>query len=302
MSFLVTRPPRPVPGTALTSTPCSAAIRATTGETNVLPSAPPSVGAGAGAAGAGAAACGAGAAGSGSGSGAAGASSFGSSVAGGAGGAEPAGPMTASFVPTSTVSPSGTRICSTTPDPGLGTSVSTLSVEISSSDSSAAISSPSFFSHLVIVPSDTETPICGMTTSIAVSVAIPSGHLLHRSCSPAAKRRSRKDAGSARSRRLRARLRTRRERTLQRPGECEMGRRGPPLILRQVAQAGDDVLDLREERLLEGRGERDRTVGSGDPLHRCVEIRDALLGDRRGDLPAEAAGARVLVQDEHLRG
>ena len=173
MSFLVTRPPRPVPGTALTSTPCSEAMRATTGETNVLPSAAPSVGAGgAGAAGAGAAACGAGAgsgavSGSGSGSGAAGGSS-----AAGAGGAEPAGPITASFVPTSTVSPSWTRICSTTPEPGLGTSVSTLSVEISSSDSSAAISSPSFFSHLVIVPSDTETPICGMTTSIAVSVAI----------------------------------------------------------------------------------------------------------------------------------
>jgi hypothetical protein len=27
-------------------------------------------------------------------------------------------------------------------------------------------------SHFVIVPSDTETPICGMTTSMAVSVAI----------------------------------------------------------------------------------------------------------------------------------
>ncbi len=37
MSFLVTRPPWPVPGTEPTSTPCSAAIRATTGETNVLP-------------------------------------------------------------------------------------------------------------------------------------------------------------------------------------------------------------------------------------------------------------------------
>ena len=37
MSFLVTRPPVPVPGTRPGSTPCSAAIRATTGETNVLP-------------------------------------------------------------------------------------------------------------------------------------------------------------------------------------------------------------------------------------------------------------------------
>ena len=36
MSFFVTRPPRPVPGTCAGSTPCSEAIRATTGETNVF--------------------------------------------------------------------------------------------------------------------------------------------------------------------------------------------------------------------------------------------------------------------------
>ena len=46
MSFFVTRPPAPVPCTALVSTPCSDAIRATTGETNVrpLPSACPAAG------------------------------------------------------------------------------------------------------------------------------------------------------------------------------------------------------------------------------------------------------------------
>jgi hypothetical protein len=80
--------------------------------------------------------------------------------------------MTAIFVPTATVSPSCARICWITPVAGLGTSVSTLSVEISSRASSAAISSPSDLSHLVIVPSETETPIWGMTTSTAVPVAI----------------------------------------------------------------------------------------------------------------------------------
>ena len=60
--------------------------------------------------------------------------------------------MTASFVPTSTVSPSWTRIWVTIPLAGLGTSVSTLSVEISSNDSSASICSPSLLSHFVIVP------------------------------------------------------------------------------------------------------------------------------------------------------
>jgi hypothetical protein len=48
MSFLVTRPPRPVPETWFTSTPCSEAILATTGETNVF-SPVPSVWTGAGA-------------------------------------------------------------------------------------------------------------------------------------------------------------------------------------------------------------------------------------------------------------
>ena len=85
-----------------------------------------------------------------------------------AGASAPSGAITASFVPTSTVSPSGTRICCRTPVPGLGTSVSTLSVEISSSGSSASIASPSCLSHFVIVPSETDTPIWGMTTSTAV--------------------------------------------------------------------------------------------------------------------------------------
>ncbi len=60
-------------------------------------------------------------------------------AAGASAGAAPSGAITASTVPTSTVSPSWTRICATTPSPGLGTSVSTLSVEISSSGSSRPI-------------------------------------------------------------------------------------------------------------------------------------------------------------------
>src|SRR5262249_14116906 len=147
-------------------------------------------------------------------------------------------PIWPSFVPTSTVSPSWTRIWVSVPEAGLGTSVSTLSVEISSSGSSASICSPSCFSQRVTVPSETDTPICGITTSTAVSVAIP---LL--------------------------------------------------LILRELAQRRDDVADLRDVRLLELRRERDGRVGSGNPLHRCVELLERLFGDRGGDLSAEAAGA-----------
>jgi hypothetical protein len=172
MSFFVTRPPEPVPGTWAGSMPCSAAIRATTGEMNDLPFSAPvsstlSVGGASGWASSEApwpslaAAPAASAAGWVAGSG--------GCAAGAAAPASP--PMRARTVPTSTVCPSSTRISLTTPAAGDGTSVSTLSVEISSSVSSASIVSPTCLFHFVMVPSETETPICGMTTSTAVLVA-----------------------------------------------------------------------------------------------------------------------------------
>ena len=200
MSFFVTRPPRPVPEIWETSTLCSEAMRATTGETKRAPSACPSSGSTGSGAGVGCAAGGSGSAATSSadgvspsapgGGGALGgrflrgglgrrllgwSSAAGASAAGASSGAAtsaPSGAITAIFVPTATVSPSCTRICWTTPVAGLGTSVSTLSVEISSSVSSASMASPSDFDHFVIVPSDTETPIWGMTTSTSVPVAI----------------------------------------------------------------------------------------------------------------------------------
>src|SRR5437764_6092058 len=261
MSFFVTRPPEPVPGTWDGSIPCSPAMRATTGDTNALPL-PLGVGAADGAG----AADGSGAVGAGVSAGDAASASAAASAVAGAGASSAAGvgasgsaapaagaseadpPICPSFVPTSTVSPSWTRICVSVPEPGLGTSVSTLSVEISSSGSSASTCSPSCFSQRVIVPSETDTPICGITTSTAVSVAM-----------------------------------------------CFS------LVLRELAQTGDDVVDLRDECLLERRRERDGRIGSGEALHRRVEILERLLRDRRRDLAAEAAGARVFVQDEHFR-
>ena len=196
MSFFVTRPPVPVPGTTDGSIPCSAAIRATTGETNVLPfPAAEAVAV--------ASRCGSGLGrrrrrcdgrsevrlgrgrgrlrdGRRLGDGCDGLGErrrLGDSRGNGLGGgglrgsdAAPAGAMRARTVPTSTVSPSWTRISATTPSPGLGTSVSTLSVEISRSGSSRPIASPTCLSHLVTVPSETDTPIWGITTSVCVPV------------------------------------------------------------------------------------------------------------------------------------
>jgi hypothetical protein len=73
-------------------------------------------------------------------------------------------------VPTGTVAPSSTRSFVTVPATGDGTSVSTLSVEISNSGSSRSTCSPSFLSHFKIVPSTMVSPSCG----IWIDVTTPS--------------------------------------------------------------------------------------------------------------------------------
>src|SRR3954471_7574020 len=73
--------------------------------------------------------------------------------------------MRASTTPTSTLLPTSTRISDRRPVAGAGTSVSTLSVDISTTVSSASTQSPTRFFHSTTVPSATETPICGIVTS-----------------------------------------------------------------------------------------------------------------------------------------
>src|SRR5919108_162660 len=107
-------------------------------------------------------------------------------ASGAAGGAPPAAPApaepssltSARSVPTGTVWPSWTRIFSTVPATGEGTSVSTLSVEISKSGSSRSISSPSCFSHFRIVPSTIVSPSWGILIVVIV-VSSPGRELLH---------------------------------------------------------------------------------------------------------------------------
>ena len=87
-------------------------------------------------------------------------------------GAAPFVAISASTAPTWTVSPSAACSLTTVPVAGAGTSASTLSVEISTSVSSSETSSPSCLRHSRMVPSETESPIAGMTTSTVVSIAI----------------------------------------------------------------------------------------------------------------------------------
>jgi hypothetical protein len=72
--------------------------------------------------------------------------------------------ITAMIVPTCTTWPSSNIRCVIMPSAGEGISESTLSVAISSTDSSAFTLSPTFFSHLRMVASVTLSPILGITS------------------------------------------------------------------------------------------------------------------------------------------
>ncbi len=71
-----------------------------------------------------------------------------------------------------TVTPGWTRISFRMPAAGAGISASTLSVEISKSGSSRSTRSPTFFIHLVTVPSAIDSPIWGMMTSVILYLFI----------------------------------------------------------------------------------------------------------------------------------
>src|SRR6185312_369073 len=78
-----------------------------------------------------------------------------------------ASPIFANSPPTSTVSSSSAVIDTSVPATGDGISVSTLSVDTSTSGSSTSTLSPTFFSQRVTVPSVTDSPSSGIFTDVA---------------------------------------------------------------------------------------------------------------------------------------
>src|SRR5215203_2921596 len=198
MSCFVTRPPMPEPCSARMSMWCSFAIFRTRGDDlarrcssldgTLWPSTGPSI-PGAGAAtgalpasddGAGASVCAGALFGNGDPS-ACGCAAAGAAAAAPerAGSASPSAPIVATTLLTATVSPSFTVISASTPAAGDGISASTLSVEISNSGSSRSTASPTFFSHRTIVPSATDSPICGITTGFAMFASYKTPTYLH---------------------------------------------------------------------------------------------------------------------------
>ncbi len=78
----------------------------------------------------------------------------------------PESPTTAMTAPTGATAPTSTLIALRTPAASAGTSTVTLSVSISQRFSPAATASPTDLNHLMILPSDTVSPSCGMRTSM----------------------------------------------------------------------------------------------------------------------------------------
>src|SRR5579864_2808506 len=97
---------------------------------------------------------------------------FGGAIAGLAAADSPSTAMVPTTVFTPTVVPSVTLISWRTPEAGAGISASTLSVEISKRGSSRWTLSPGFLSHLVIVPSTMDSPICGMMMSVGMMLSL----------------------------------------------------------------------------------------------------------------------------------
>ena len=107
-------------------------------------------------------------------------------VASGAGADAPLVPLTASpdglrpvcsramTCPTVTVSPSSARISAIVPAAGAGSSMSTLSVEISTTVWPSSTTSPTFTAHSRIVPSETDSPPAGVSMSTSSPVPSPS--------------------------------------------------------------------------------------------------------------------------------
>ena len=172
MSFLLTRPPRPVPGTRERSTSRSRATRRTRGEERTFPLRTPSSGPLRSPPSGAPRALFGGVSGGVAGVGSASTLRVARSTAGGRAVAASSPSSTATTLFTATVSFSFTRILLRTPAAGDGISASTLSVEISRSGSSRSTYSPTFLSHLTTVPSAMLSPIWGMMTLVGIFTSL----------------------------------------------------------------------------------------------------------------------------------
>ena len=148
------------------------------------------------------------------------------------------------------------------PAAGEGTSASTLSVEISTSTSSAATASPSCLCHSRIVPSVTESPICGMTTWMVVFTATDSS--LYPVRAPCGLRLSPPEPEASAGERADAPANARRPETQTGPARCSgiTPRRTASMRRERQDDPAEPVREARagRQRALDDRGRRRRAA------------------------------------------
>src|SRR5712692_7181144 len=267
-SFLVTRPPMPLPVTCERSTLSSEPSISTAGEKRCSPDSSSGDGVDAsGAAGAG-----------GDVTGPTGAAGSGAKVLGRAGAAagDGAAPATSPSAPSSTTAisapactvwPSLARISRRMPVTGAGTSALTLSVSTSSMGSNSTTLSPGLTSHFEMVPSWTDSPSCGITTRVILGILMASS-----GPSPLAGRG--KGLGTWRS-------------------------QSGSSVGRQLSQRLGDLLGVGHEEVLHrGCVRYGGNVQAAESLHRRVQPAPRLVGDQRRHLGTDGDAEVVLVQHQ----
>jgi hypothetical protein len=85
-----------------------------------------------------------------------------------------------------------------------------------------------------------------------------------------------------------------------RRGRPQKVRTGFPLVAHQRPRGPADLLGVGKEELFHAGREGHGRVGRGDANERRIEVLEALLREHRRDLGADAACARLLVQDDRF--
>src|SRR6202166_1813162 len=180
--------------------------------------------------------------------------------------ASPAASMTPTTVWMGTVFPSATLISFSTPAEGDGISASTLSVEISNKGSSRSTLSPGFLSHLVIVPSNMLSPICGITMSTAMSIS---------SEKPVA--RWARDAAPINSFIV-------------------------ALVPRQLFRDVENFLGVRQKIFFQRRRIGNGSIERGHPQQRSVQVTESFFTKYGGNFAGDSARFGVLMNDQAAVG
>src|SRR5690606_18904444 len=187
------------------------------------------------------------------------------------------GSNSASIAPVTTTSPALPARRRTLPDTGEGTSTTALAVSIETSGSSRRMVSPSLTNHSTMVASGRPSPRSGRWKVLV--------WLMRNTLAGLGGRGETRRAGRSGSK-------------VPRP---EPRHRQGSVVRDRAARGGDDAIHARQVLHFQPE-QRDVRVVAGDALDRRDQVVHRLLGQARGDLGAEAGGARGFLHDHAAAG